>query len=185
MTKDLSFRTLIEKVKAEEEVYQIKLPVSQSQLKPVFSEEAISLHYGTLYKKYVEKAHAGEGEFQVAGAKLHTLFFEQFQASKANNRPSDASKILIEKKFGSFENFKDSIKNAALEIHGSGWVYLDTKGTIKTIVNHKVVDDVAVIIDMWEHSFIIDYGADKEKYLANIWKIIDWTIINARINQNV
>ncbi len=182
MPDDNSFRTLIEKVTAETEVYQIKLPVKDTELSPVFSKDAIDLHYGTLYKNYVKKALAGEGEFQVAGAKLHTLFFEQFQIPKSSNKPSDAAKILINQKFGDFDKFKDSFTKTALGIHGSGWVYLDTKGVIKTITNHKDVSNVALIVDMWEHSFILDYGADKEQYLKSFWNIINWNIINARLN---
>lgn len=177
-----TFRQLLEKVKAESEVYKIKLPVKASSLQPVFSENSISLHYGKLYSNYVEKAHEGEGEFFFAGAKLHTLFFEQLQAPASTNNPTGAIEILIDKKFGSFEKFKSAFNEVALSIRGSGWVYLDKSGEIKTIENHKVVSNVAIIIDMWEHSYILDYGSDKEKYLRNMWKVINWQIINSRIN---
>jgi len=182
MSDSSAFRVLIEKIKAGQEVHQIKLPVSDTQLSPVFSKEIIDLHYGTLYKNYVKKALAGEGEFQVAGAHLHTLFFEQFQAPKSPNNPVDAAKILIENKFGDFQKLKDEITETALGIQGSGWVYLSTKGSIKTIANHKIVDDVAILIDCWEHAYQIDYKADKEKYLKEIWKVMNWTIINARLH---
>jgi len=177
-----SFRTLIEKVQAKNQIYQIKLPVKQNLLSSIVSDDTMNLHYGTLYKNYVKKALAGEGEFQVAGAKLHTLFFEQFQAPKSTNNPTGAAEIIINKKFGNYKEFKKSFTETALELHGSGWVYLSILGAIKTIHNHKVVDDVAVIIDMWEHSYIFDYGADKEQYLSNMWKIINWDIVNARVN---
>jgi Fe-Mn family superoxide dismutase len=182
MSDSTSFRILIEKVKAESEIQQIKLPVANTALTPVFSKEAIDLHYGKLYKAYVEKALAGEGEFQVAGAKLHTIFFEQFQAPKPTNNPNGAVKTLIVNKFGGVDKFKDSITKTALGIHGSGWVYLDTKGVIKTIANHKVVDNICILIDCWEHSYQIDYGADKEKYLKDIWRVFNWDLINARLN---
>ena len=182
MSDPNSFRVLLEKVKAELEVHQIKLPVEDTQLSPIFSKEAIDLHYGKLYKAYVEKALAGEGDFQIAGAKLHTLFFEQLQAPKPTNNPNGAVKSLITQKFGDVEKFKDSFTKTALGIHGSGWVYLDTKGIIKTINNHKIVENIVILIDMWEHSYMIDYGTDKEKYLKEIWKVINWGIINARLN---
>ena len=67
-------------------------------------------------------------------------------------------------------------------IQGSGWIYLDTNGNIKTIQNHKVVDNVAMIVDWWEHAWALDYQHDKTKYLKNIWKIINWDIVNERIN---
>jgi Fe-Mn family superoxide dismutase len=182
MSDDNSFRTLIEKVAAETEVYKIKLPVPMNQLTDVFSKETMELHYGTLYGNYVKKALAGEGEFQVAGAKLHTLFFEQFQEAVSTNNPTGAIKILIDDKFGSYQDFKNAFTEEANTIHGSGWCYLSTNGKIKTIPNHKILSDVVVLIDMWEHSFIIDYGADKERYLKDVWKIIDWDIINERLN---
>ena len=182
MNTQTSFRTLLEKIEAANEVVQIKLPVSEKSLAPVVSGETMELHYGTLYKNYVKKALAGEGKFQVAGAKLHTLFFEQFQEPAATNNPSGQIKLLIDKTFGDYKKFKESFTETALSLHGSGWVYLTTSGSIKVIHNHELVDDVAVILDMWEHSFIIDYGADKEKYLKNMWKIINWDIINVRLN---
>lgn len=179
--ENTSFRTLIEKVTAEKDVIEIKLPVSSSKLQPVFSKETIDLHYGVLYKNYIKKARAGEGEFQLAGAILHTLFFEQFQIPDLSNHPTDAIKELIDKKFGNYQKFKSEFTETALNIHGSGWIYLDRSGKIRTISNHKIVDDVAIIVDMWEHSYIRDYGADKEKYLKNIWQIINFNIINERL----
>jgi superoxide dismutase len=177
-----SFRTLMEKVKAENEpnVEYIKLPVPVSKI-VVCSEETMDLHYGILYKNYVKKALAGEGDFQIAGAKLHTIFFEQFQEHDITNKPHGAIKDLIDEKHGSFSLFKNAVKDAALTIHGSGWVFMDTSGNIKTIANHKVVNNIALIIDMWEHSYMIDYGADKEQYLKNIWQIINFNIINERL----
>lgn len=182
MDDPASFRTLIEKVKAETEAYKIKLPVSKSSLFDVFSKGALDLHYDVLYSNYVKKALAGEGDFQFAGAKLHTLFFEQFQESITPNSPTGAAKLFIEKHFGDYGTFKAGFTQKALEIQGSGWAYLSSNGAIKTIPNHKLVSDVVLIIDMWEHSYIIDYGSDKEEYLKKMWSIINWDIINARMN---
>lgn len=184
MSNTISFRHLFEKVSAEE-VHQVKLPVAETKLAPVLSAEAVHLHYNVLYKHYVEKAHAGEGEFQVAGAQLHSLFFEQFQSPQNTNIPTDEIGNLISEKFGNYTKFKDDFLEVALSIHGSGWVYLSTNGSIKTIKNHKIVEDIALLLDMWEHSFIFDYGADKTKYIKNMWKIINWDVINTRvINKN-
>jgi Fe-Mn family superoxide dismutase len=183
MNDPTSFRTLIEKVSAENEVYKIKLPVPVNQLTGVFSKEAMDLHYGTLYGNYVKNALAGDGEFQIAGAKLHTLFFEQFQEATIVNNPTDAAKKLIDNKFDSYKAFKDAFIEAAMGIHGSGWAYLDTKGNIKTIANHKDVGNIVLLIDMWEHAYLEDYKADKEKYLKNVWQIINWNIVNKRLGE--
>ncbi len=68
-----------------------------------------------------------------------------------------------------------------MAIQGSGWVYLSTKGEIKTIPNHQVRTDIALLIDWWEHAWSLDYQSDKERYLDNIWRIINWDVINERL----
>ena len=54
-------------------------------------------------------------------------------------------------------------------------------GDLKTIKNHQIKNDIALLIDWWEHSFVLDYGADKKRYLDKIWKIINWDRVNVRI----
>jgi Fe-Mn family superoxide dismutase len=83
--------------------------------------------------------------------------------------------------YESFENFKDKFKEVAMGIQGSGWVYLSKKGEIKTIVNHEIKNDIALLVDWWEHAWVLDYEHDKGKYLDNIWRIINWEVINARL----
>ena len=97
------------------------------------------------------------------------------------NRPKGAIAELIDSKFKNFEAFQDAVKETAMKIQGSGWVYLSTGGDIKTIANHAVRTDIALLIDWWEHSWALDYQSDKEKYLDNIWRIIDWNVINERL----
>jgi Fe-Mn family superoxide dismutase len=87
---------------------------------------------------------------------------------------------FINKKFGSFESFCKEFEETAMTIQGRGWVYLAYDGTIKTIKNHEVRDDILLLIDWWEHAFILDYGSDKKKYLKEQWKIINWNVINTR-----
>lgn len=176
------FRKYITIVESQDSVYKIKMPMALNAASPVLSKENLDLHYNTLYKNYVDNSHKGiGGDFSIAGAQLHTLFFEQLCAVSDSSAPSGAILKLINEKFGKFSDFKKAFKEEALSIHGSGWCYLNKAGKIKVIENHEVRSDVAVIVDMWEHSYIIDYKADKSKYLDNIWKIIDWRIVNARL----
>jgi Fe-Mn family superoxide dismutase len=48
-------------------------------------------------------------------------------------------------------------------------------------VNHEIKEDIALLIDWWEHAWALDYQSDKESYLNNIWKIIDWDVCNQRL----
>lgn len=159
------------------------LPYGSKDLSPVMSAETLDYHYEHLAKGYAKRYNAGEGnaDFNRAGSYLHNRFFPQFRAPRPGNRPKGAALELIESKFKTYEDFQDAVKDAAMKIQGSGWVYLSTAGEIKTIANHAVRTDIALLIDWWEHAWALDYQSDKERYLDNIWRIIDWSVINERL----
>ena len=161
---------------------QTKLPYKKDQLDPVMSEDTINYHYGKLYKTYVERYNDGEGDpdFNKAGAFLHDIFFTQFKESESTNKPSGAILVLIEEKFKSWDSFKNAVEKEAMSIQGSGWIYLNHRGELKTIKNHEIRKDIVLLIDWWEHAWVLDYQADKKKYLKNIWNIFDWSVINTR-----
>ena len=159
------------------------LPYGTDDLAPVMSRQTIDYHYESLAKGYAKRYNAGEGDanFNRAGSFLHNKFFPQLQPPRGTNRPRGAVLELIERKFKNYENFQDEIKKKAMSIQGSGWVYLSTSGDIKTIANHAVRTDICVLIDWWEHAWALDYQADKEKYLDNVWRIINWDVCSERL----
>ena len=159
------------------------LPYGVRDLEPVMSAETLDYHYENLAKGYAKRYNAGEGNanFNRAGSFLHNRFFPQFREPKTANRPRGAVASLIEEKFKTYEDFKDQFTEKAMAIQGSGWIYLSTQGEIKTSPNHQVRTDIALLIDWWEHAWALDYQSDKEKYLDNIWKIINWDVINDRL----
>ena len=160
-----------------------RLPYSKTALSPVLSSKNLDNHYSTLAKGYVDRYNAGEGDpvFNEAGAYLHNLLFVQFQAPKTVNKPQGPSFSLIERKFGSFDKFKEEFTRQAMGLQGSGWVYLSRSGDIKIIKNHAKKSDIALLVDWWEHAWFDDYGTNKAKYLNSIWRIINWNIVNSRI----
>ena len=159
------------------------LPYAPKGLEPVMSRATIDYHYEHLAKGYAKRYNAGEGNanFNRAGSYLHNKFFPQLRSPRAVNLPKGAVKELIEANFKTWEDFKDQFKQTAMKIQGSGWVYLSTGGAIKTIANHAVRTDICMIIDWWEHAWALDYQSDKEAYLNNMWKIIDWDVCNERL----
>jgi Fe-Mn family superoxide dismutase len=173
---------LVEAATVSAKLETTPLPYAHKDLAPIMSADTIEYHYEHLAKGYAKKYNAGEGDadFNRAGSFLHNKFFPQLQAPKGANRPKGAVLELIEANFKTYEDFKVAFKEAAMKIQGSGWIYLSTGGTIKTIRNHQVRTDICVLVDWWEHSWS-DYKWDKEKYLDNIWKIINWTVCSERI----
>jgi Fe-Mn family superoxide dismutase len=170
-------------LESKEKLELADLPYSRSGLAPVLSKSNIDNHYGKLAKSYVDRYNKGEGDktFNAAGAYLHNLFFPQLRAPHSTNKPTGSVKSLIDRKFGSFDNFKEEFAKKAMKLQGSHWIYLSKNGTIKTIPNHQQRTDIALLIDWWEHSWTIDYGSDKAKYLKNMWRIINWDIVNKRL----
>jgi Fe-Mn family superoxide dismutase len=159
------------------------LPYGVKDLEPVMSAETIDYHFEHLAKGYAKKYNAGEGDadFNRAGNFLHNKFFPQLQAPKGANKPKGAVLELIESKFKSYDDFREEFKTTAMATQGSGWIYLSTSGEIKTIRNHAVRTDIALLVDWWEHAWALDYQSDKEQYLNNIWRIINWTVVNDRL----
>ena len=159
------------------------LPFGAKDLEPVMSAKTIDYHFEHLAKGYAKRYNAGEGnaDFNRAGSFLHDKFFAQLRSPRTANKPKGAVLALIEEKFKTFDDFKQQFKEAAMKIQGSGWVYLSTSGDIKTIANHAVRTDIALLIDWWEHAWALDYQSDKEKYLDNMWRIVNWDIVNERL----
>lgn len=183
MTSLRQLVTLVESSSQTAKLVHAKLPYGKKDLYPAKSEQSLNYHYGTLYKGYVDRYNKGEGDanFNEAGAFLHNLYFPQFQEYGARPRPTGASLALINQKFGSYDEFKKQLGVEAMKIQGSGWIYMSRSGEIKTIKNHEIKKDIALLIDWWEHAWALDYQADKAKYLQNIWRIINWEVINRRI----
>jgi Fe-Mn family superoxide dismutase len=182
----MTLRNTIDLVEASTQPAKLEttpLPYGAKDLAPVMSAETIDYHYEHLAKGYAKRYNAGEGNanFNRAGSFLHNKFFPQLRAPKGANRPRGAILTLIEEHFKTYEDFKIAFKEEAMKIQGSGWVYLSTSGTIKTIPNHQVRTDIALILDMWEHAFALQYQWDKEAYIDSFWKIVDWNVVNERI----
>jgi len=169
--------------KAKHELVLEKLPYNRSGLAPVMSQATIDYHYGELAKGYVDRYNKGEGDatFNEAGAFLHNIYFPQLMPPKSNNQPTGASLALINRKYSSFKDFKEEMKAEAMKIQGSGWIYMSRTGEIKTIKNHQIKNDIALLIDWWEHAWAKDYSSNKAKYFDNIWRCINWDKVNIRI----
>jgi len=180
------------------------LPYETQALEPIMSSATLGYHYNNLARGYVNRNNDGIGgeNFNKFGATLHNLFFEQFKPPTPNPditgdiqndlfvepyldaKPFGISAEVIAKKWKTFEEFQTEFENTALQLEGSGWVFLDSEGAIRIFQNHYLPAafyDVIILIDLWEHAWALDYKWDKIKYLKNMWKIINWETINTRL----
>ena len=181
------FINLVESKSKPSDIEIIPLNFTEGEVSPVISKDTLDLHHEKLAKGYAKRFNDKEGdpEFNYAGAFLHNVYFPQFREVRENNKPNGPIASFIDKRFGSYVDFQSEFEINAMKIQGSGWIYLSDSGAIKTIPNHEVRDDILLLVDWWEHAFILDYGSDKKKYLKETWKIINWNVISTRWGQTI
>lgn len=174
--------TLLEAQGRDDKIEIVDVSYGPGQLAPVMSQSTFKYHYGDLAHGYAERYNKRQGDpnFNYAGAWLHNVYFTQFRAPRNVNEPNGPIGNLIKSKFKTWNNFKEEFSEAAMKLQGSGWVYLARDGNIKTIQNHQVKPDILLLVDMWEHAWNRDYGANKKRYLDMIWRIFDWNMVNTR-----
>ena len=182
----LKFIKYLKEDRDSRELVQNRLKFDKESLEPVLSKATLDYHYSGLAAKYFERYNAGEGDldFNYGGAMLHNLFFDNLTEPQAANKPSGASLGVIESKWKDFDGFKEAFEKEFMAAQGSNWIFMDPTGDIKTIHNHEYRKSMKIVllVDAWEHSWALDYQQDKAKYLKNIWRIIDWDVVNIRLS---
>lgn len=121
------------------------------------------------------------------GMRLHELYFGNM--TKEQTVVGDALRSGIEKEFGSFELFqKDFLAMGAMR--GIGWVilYYDkaTHRFFNVWVNEHDVGHFAgaqplLVMDVFEHAFMLDYGLKRADYITAFWNAIDWNMVSDRL----
>jgi superoxide dismutase, Fe-Mn family len=184
-----------------------KLPYANDGLEPVISEKTINFHYGKHHQAYVNNVNnlvkgtefenasleeiiqKAEGGIFNNGAQVwnHTFYFMQFNPDGCHE-PKDELKSAIEKKFGSFEAFKEAFTKAAATLFGSGWAWLvvDKNGQLIIVqtsnAGNPMRDGMKPLMtcDVWEHAYYLDKQNARPKYIEDFWKIVDWKLISER-----
>jgi superoxide dismutase, Fe-Mn family len=163
---------------------QTQVSFDISKLKPVISEQSFDLHYNHIYSGHINRFNKGEGDipFDKAGAFLHKLYFENIRELRLNNIPTGRVLSNIELRYGTYDRFLSSLINKAEQIQGNGWLFMNHSGYINIIPNNRIVDNAVLVIDCWEHAYIFNYGNDISRYIQGFINIINWDVVNNRIN---
>ncbi|HVP36709.1 MAG TPA: Fe-Mn family superoxide dismutase [Terriglobales bacterium] len=122
------------------------------------------------------------------GMRLHELYFEILGGKGSLNQAGKLSKKIAET-FGSYEHWESDFK-ATAAMRGIGWVilYQDnlTGNLFNQWINEHDVGHLAgctplLIIDVFEHAFITDYGLKRVDYIASFFKNIKWEAVESRL----
>jgi Fe-Mn family superoxide dismutase len=181
-----------------------KLDYEYSALEPVISAKIMELHHSKHHAAYVKNANAaieklekGEGNaatlkslsFNLNGHILHELFWKNMRPPKDKNMPTGKIAEAINKNFGSFENFRKQFEEAANTVEGSGWATLSSDGQgnlfVMQIEKHNLMHLAGftpiLVLDVWEHSFYLQYENRKAEFVSNFWKVINWNDVSGRL----
>jgi superoxide dismutase, Fe-Mn family len=176
---------------------------------PGFSETLLKNHF-TLYQGYVTNTNkvldtldamlkdgkSGAPEFaelkrrlgwEFDGMRLHEYYFENMGSKPLAQGGALAQKIAAD--FGSYENWEKDFK-ATGAMRGIGWTILYQDPLSGRLMNFWINEhDVAhpagctplLIMDVFEHAFMIDYGLKRADYIAAFFNNINWGVVEGRL----
>jgi len=169
------------------------LPFAMDALAPHMSKETFEYHYAKHHQAYVtnlnnlikgtdyealdleaivKKAPAGGIYNNAAQVWNHTFFWNCLKPN-GGGAPSGALAAAIDKKWGSFDEFKKAFQASAVGNFGSGWTWLVKKADGSVDIANMgpagtpltTGDKALLTIDVWEHAYYIDYRNARPKFV--------------------
>ncbi len=177
---------------------------------PGFSDQSLKNHFtlyqgyvtntnkvADLIKGYAEAGKTASPEYaelkrrfgwEFNGMRLHEYYFGNMakKGSSVDAKSELAKKISED--FGSLENWqKDFVASGAMR--GIGWVILACDPVTCRLFNvwvnehdagHLAGANPVLVMDVFEHAFLTDYGLKRADYIASFMKAIDWSAVAER-----
>ncbi len=190
-----------------------KLPYSYGFLEPIIDAETMKIHHTKHQKKYFDKMmevldakpslmkktiielmsdidsiptkDREKFKNNAGGYFNHSFFWNVMTAEKTSY--NGEIKKLIDKKFGSLDEFKKEFVQTGMDHFGSGWVWLctedgkDIKLSSMANQNNPFIEGCGkplIGCDLWEHAYYLKYQNDREKFLNKWFDLINWDFVN-------
>ena len=122
------------------------------------------------------------------GMHLHELYFGNMINGGKELEDSELKKVL-DYVWGSFENWKKDFVGCGM-MRGVGWVIL-AYDPVKKMVFNTWIDEhneghlagavPILVMDVFEHAFMLDYGLKRADYIEAFFKAVDWGVVSARL----
>lgn len=172
------------------------------------SQKTIDIHWGKLYQGYVKKWQEIQEKLKNADLALANATFSDLRELKLEESFAADAVLLheayfdilggdgqaageivkaITQDFGSFENWQKELN--ALGLCARGWVVLaydfnDGKlhNYLADLHHHGGIWGTApiLVLDVYEHAYFIDFGADRKSYLETFSANLNWQTINQK-----
>ena len=175
-----------------------------------FSETLLKNHF-TLYQGYVtntnklmdtlasmlKEGKVGTPEYaelkrrmgwEFNGMRLHEYYFDNLGGKAALDKSGKLAKKLAEN-FGSYEDWEKDFRGTGT-MRGIGWVILYQDNVSGKLFNQWINEhDVGhpagcvpiLVMDVFEHAFITDYGLKRADYIEAFFKNINWAVVEGRL----
>ncbi|MBI2868809.1 MAG: superoxide dismutase [Chloroflexi bacterium] len=126
--------------------------------------------------------------FEFNGMRLHEYYFENLVGKGALDQNGRLAGRLNEA-FGGYQKWEEDFK-ATGKMRGVGWAVLfqDVVGgqLLNVWVNEHHVNNLAgcqpvLVMDVWEHAFMTDYGLKRADYIEAFFRNINWTAVEGRL----
>lgn len=188
------------------------LPYAYDSLEPHIDKETMQIHHDKHHQAYVDKLNAAIANHQElqdkpieeilknlnsvsesvrtqvrnfgGGHANHSFFWTILKKDvKINGEILQA----IKKDFGSYENFEQQFKTAAVGHFGSGWAWLvlnPSNRKLEVMQTHDQESPLTfgkiplLVIDLWEHSFYLKWKSNKQGYVDTFPNVINWRQVN-------
>jgi Fe-Mn family superoxide dismutase len=189
------------------------LPYANDALLPHISERTLDFHYGKHHQAYVTnlnnlmkgtdlenasledviRATAGKpgkaAIFNNAAQVWNHTFYWNSLSPKGGGVPRGFIADLIKNNFGSYDEFFELFKAAAVTQFGSGWAWLILDGTSLKITKTTNADTPfahgqkpLLTVDVWEHAYYLDYQNRRPDYVSVfLSNLVNWDFANANL----
>ena len=180
------------------------LPYAMDALQPHISKETLEFHYGKHHQTYVTNLNnlikgtefenmaledivkkSSGGMFNNAAQIWNHTFYWFCLKPDGGGQPTGALAEAINKKFGSFDEFKKQFTQTCITTFGSGWGWLvkNADGSIELMSTSNAQSPMTsgktalLTCDVWEHAYYVDYRNRRPDYVAAFWNLVNWDFV--------
>ena len=126
--------------------------------------------------------------FEFNGMRLHEYYFENLGGKGALDRSGKLAKRMSED-FGGYEDWERDFKGTGT-MRGIGWTILYQDNVSERLFNQWINEHETghpagcmpiLVMDVFEHAFITDYGLKRADYIEAFFKNINWGVVEGRL----
>ena len=194
------------------------LPYNFDALEPHIDSKTMQIHHGKHHAGYTNKLNTAIAGTDLEGKTIedilknldmnntavrnngggyfnHSLFWE-IMGPNCGGKPEGQLAAVIDRDFGSFDEFKSNFSSAAGTRFGSGWAWLcvDLNGGLEVcstanqdnpLMPGECGKTPILGLDVWEHAYYLNYQNRRPDYVAAFFSVINWVKVSENYNSAI